>query len=79
MRWLGPAIFVLVGVGLCCLSAALTFNLRGATDWWLSYSQRQREWFGRSIGPTYTRSWARLLGLITVGFGAMFIVTGLFA
>jgi hypothetical protein len=70
-------IFVLVGLGMLLFGASLALDLRSAVDWWIQYSSRQHELFGRGIGPSDNRGSARLLGLITAIFGMMFLTAGI--
>jgi hypothetical protein len=70
-------VFVLVGLGMLLFGAGLALDLRRAVDWWIQYSSRQRDLFGRGTGPSYNRGSARLLGLITAMFGVMFPIAGI--
>lgn len=68
---------MVVGVVLALEERALALNLGGAADWWVNYSTRQRQEFGRGIGPPNDRGSARWLGVVTLGIGALFVVVGL--
>ena len=72
---MGP-VFVLCGVAMAAAGLALLLDIGGAASWWVAYSTRQRELWGRWIGPSYGNRGARLLGLVVMLFGAMFITAG---
>jgi hypothetical protein len=57
----------------------LMLDYRGAADWWVDYTERQREIFGRFWGPRYTKRGARQLGLFTVAFGLVFVAVGIWS
>jgi hypothetical protein len=56
----------------------LVVNARGATDWFVQYSDRMQETYGPGwwVGPRYTRRGVRTLGVLVLFLGAMFINAG---
>jgi len=62
-----PALLALVGVVLLVIAASLLTNWRGASDWWIRYSEGQRQLFGYApVSPRVTGAGVGLLGVLFV-------------
>ncbi|MCW2952529.1 MAG: hypothetical protein JWQ48_1699 [Conexibacter sp.] len=70
-------LFATVGLILVVHGVMLIGDLRGAARWWLRYSERQRELFGRFVGPRYDREGTRWLGAMEVTLGVLFLGVGI--
>src|SRR5947207_11997240 len=69
----------MVGIVLITIGSALVANWRGAADWWVDYSVRQRDLWGRWIGPDYSEGGVRQLGIAVALLGLLFLAGGVWA
>ena len=68
---------IAVGVAVFYFGFALATNRHEATDWWVDYTARQRDLFGRAVAPiTYDRGKTKTLGGWTTFVGFLVIVGG---
>jgi hypothetical protein len=54
----------------------LVGDLHGARSWWIDFSTRQRELFGRWVGPRYDETRTTWLGTVDILLGIAFLLTG---